>query len=129
VENQESPGAPSVEAAVRRHALVRRTREADARFTIVLSDPEVQRISEAIREEEPRLGALLSEAYQPLVERWERASREGDIEILSGICPGKHGRHGRICLLNAGHDDRGPHWGLTAEGQPVAWVGTAPDDD
>jgi hypothetical protein len=116
-----------VEAVVRRHA--RRTEKAGALFTVVMSDPEVQRIGEAIREEEQQIGVLLSEAYQPLVERWERASREGDIKVLSGICPGKHGRHGRICLLDADHDDRGPHWGLTVEGRPVAWVGSAPDDD
>lgn len=28
-----------------------------------------------------------------------------------------------------GHETRTPHWGLTPDGAPVAWIGCAPDDD
>ncbi|MER7050046.1 hypothetical protein [Streptomyces jumonjinensis] len=41
---------------------------------------------------------------------------------------GKHGRWGRVCVLDDGHEMEEPHWGRTSEGQPIAWVGSAPDD-
>ncbi|MFI1248621.1 hypothetical protein ACH4TY_18265 [Streptomyces anulatus] len=78
-------------------------------LAVVLGDPEVRRV-----------GAL--------VEEERRAVRRGDVALLAGVCTGEHGRWGRICVLSAGHEDRAPHWGSTAEGL-VAWIGSAPDDD
>ncbi|WP_413751729.1 hypothetical protein NRF20_00120 [Streptomyces sp. R-74717] len=36
------------------------------------------------------------------------AVRTGDVGLLAGVCAGKHGRWGRICVLDAGHEDRAP---------------------
>ncbi|MFH8371368.1 hypothetical protein [Streptomyces sp. NPDC018031] len=55
---------------------------------------------------------------------------EGDAAPLIGACAGKHGRWGRNCVLPDGHETsmEEPHWGRNSEGQPIAWVGSAPDD-
>ncbi|RPK54220.1 hypothetical protein EES44_30390 [Streptomyces sp. ADI96-15] len=36
----------------------------------------------------------------------------------------------QICALPDGHETsmEEPHWGRNSEGQPIAWVGSAPDD-
>ena len=67
---------------------------------------------------------------QPFQDRYDQAVAEGDAARLTGICPGKHGRWGRICVLDDGHEVsmEAPHWGRNSEGQPNAWVGSAPDD-
>ncbi|MEU3550628.1 hypothetical protein [Streptomyces longwoodensis] len=59
-----------------------------------------------------------------------RQWREGDADGLAGLCAGKHGRWGRICVLPDGHETsmEEPHWGRNSEGRPIAWVGSAPDD-
>ncbi|MFI1568209.1 hypothetical protein ACH4ZX_35205 [Streptomyces sp. NPDC020490] len=118
-----------VAVAVRRHARLRTWREAEARIKAVMSDPEVRRLGEEIRQEEARLGAELRRRLQPFQDRYDCAVREGNIDVLTRTCHGKHGRWGRICVLSAGHESAELHWGITAEGQPVAWVGSAPDDD
>lgn len=74
----------------------------EERIAAILSDPEVRRIGALIREEEARSGQELRE--------------------------GKHGRWERICVQNTGHETRTPHWGLTPDGAPVAWIGSTPDD-
>ena len=77
---------------------------------------------------EAALGAELRERLQPLADRYGRAARDGDPEgVFARTCPARHGRWGRICVLDAGHEDIGPHFGRTNEGAPVAWLGTAPD--
>ncbi|MEU9279478.1 hypothetical protein [Streptomyces sp. NPDC048341] len=121
--------ADDVAAAVRHHARLRTWREAEARITAVMSDPEVRRLGEEIRQEETRLGLELRPALQPFKDQYDRAVREGNIDVLTRTCHGKHGRWGRICVLTAGHESVALHWGITVEGQPVAWVGSAPDDD
>ncbi|MFE9446341.1 hypothetical protein ACFYO2_47370 [Streptomyces sp. NPDC006602] len=39
-------------------------------------------------------------------------------------------RWGRIRVLDDGHETllEEPHWGHNSEGQPIAWVDSAPDD-
>jgi hypothetical protein len=86
------------------------------RLEVVLSEPAVQALGEQIQEEEGRLGALLSGLYAAETERWERAVCDGDVELFKRICPGVHSSHGRICLLDRGHDvDAALHWGRTAD--------------
>ncbi|MDJ0346823.1 hypothetical protein QMK19_38610 [Streptomyces sp. H10-C2] len=67
---------------------------------------------------------------QPFQDRYDQAVRDGGVARLTGICPGKHGRWGRICVLDDGHETsmEEPHWGRSSEGRPIAWVGSAPDD-
>lgn len=79
---------------------------------------------------ETELGRELRARLQPFQDRYEQAVREGDAARLAGICPCKHGRWGRICVLDDGHETsmEEPHWGRNSEGQPIAWVGSAPDD-
>ncbi|MEU1076494.1 MULTISPECIES: hypothetical protein [unclassified Streptomyces] len=104
-------------------------REAQTTIQILLADPEVRRLGEEIRLEELRLGLHLRPQYEALQDRHEQALRAGDHAILQRGCPGKHGRWGRICVLDAGHESEDPHWGVNGEGTPVAWVGSAADDD
>ncbi|MBK6017605.1 hypothetical protein [Streptomyces sp. MBT53] len=118
-----------VAAAVQRHARWRAWWEVETAITAVMSDPEVRRLGEEIRQEETRLGLELRPRFQPLKDQYDRAVREGNIDVLTRTCHGKHGRWGRICVLTAGHESAELHWGITSEGQPVAWVGSAPDDD
>lgn len=125
----DSSTADRVAAAVQRHARLRAWWEAEAAIAAVTSDPEVRRLGEEIRKEEARLGLELRPRFQPLQDRYDRAVRDLDAEALIRTCYGKHGRWGRICVLTEGHETTEPHWGITAEGRPVAWVGSAPDDD
>lgn len=119
-----------VEAAVRRHVRHSAFEEAEKGVSFVLSDPQVQRVKAQIEESEMRFGWDLSARLQPFRDRYDQAVRDGDVSVLIRICPGKHGRWGRICLLDKGHETsmEEPHWGYTSEGQPIAWVGSAPDD-
>ncbi|MFD4955193.1 hypothetical protein [Streptomyces sp. NPDC058451] len=56
--------------------------------------------------------------------------RDGDAALLTGGCAGKHGRWGRICVLDDGHETSMEElrWGRNSEGRPIAWVGSAPYD-
>ncbi|MFE1797760.1 hypothetical protein ACFW9L_16540 [Streptomyces sp. NPDC059517] len=67
---------------------------------------------------------------RPLQDRYEQAVRDGDTALLTGTCSGKHGRWGRICVLDDGHETslEEPHWGHNSLGQPIAWVVSTPDD-
>jgi hypothetical protein len=67
---------------------------------------------------------------QPFQDRYEQAVREGDGARLAGILSGQAWPLGRICVLDDGHETsvEEPHWGRNGEGQPIAWVGSAPDD-
>ncbi|MFB7064039.1 hypothetical protein [Streptomyces sp. NPDC056300] len=118
-----------VAAAVTAHARRRAWREAETAIAAVLSDPEVRRLGEEIERTEDLLGRELRPQFQHFRDRYERAVRDADLDTLTRTCGGKHGRWGRVCVLGTGHDSTAPHWGITAEGNPVAWVGSAPDDD
>lgn len=73
-------------------------------------------------------GAHLQGRLQTFQDRYDRAERDGDATVLIRTCPGKHGVWGRICVLDEGHELEEPHWGRNSEGQPIAWMGSAPDD-
>lgn len=119
-----------VQAAVRRHRLEMDAVWAEKAISVVLADPQVQRVRAQIQEEETQSGLELRARLQPFQDRYDRAVREGDMAVLTAICPGKHGRWGRICVLDEGHEAsmEEPHWGRNSDGQPIAWVGSAPDD-
>jgi hypothetical protein len=89
-----------------------------------------QRVQEAgarVEAAKTELGLELCAHLQPFQDRYDQAVRDGD---AAGLCPGKHGRWGRICVLPDGHETsmEEPHWGRSSEGRPIAWVGSAPDD-
>ncbi|WP_461087548.1 hypothetical protein [Streptomyces deserti] len=119
-----------MQAAVRRHVRRKAFEDAEKAVSIVLSDPQVQLVRAQIEEAETRFGLELPARLQPFQDRYDQAVRDGDAARLTGICPGKHGRWGRICVLDDGHETsmEEPHWGHNSEGQPIAWVGSAPDD-
>ncbi|QDN64349.1 MULTISPECIES: hypothetical protein [unclassified Streptomyces] len=119
-----------VQEAVRGHARNRAFAEAEQVISLVLADPQVQEARARIEVAETELGRELCARLQPFQDRYEQAVCEGDTARLTGICPGKHGRWGRICVLDDGHETsmEEPHWGHNSEGQPIAWVGSAPDD-
>ncbi|MFI5864726.1 hypothetical protein [Streptomyces sp. NPDC051546] len=103
-------------------------KDAETTIQALLGNHELRRLSKRISREEIRLGGELSPRYEIRRERHDRAMREGDHCVLQRTCPGKHGRWGRICVLEAGHETSDPHWGVTADGRAVAWIGNAPDD-
>ncbi|MFJ8941067.1 hypothetical protein ACIRL0_36030 [Streptomyces sp. NPDC102365] len=115
----------------RRETLARQRRqwETETALNAVMSDPKVQRLRQEIEELEASMVRELSPILWRFQERYDRAVQGADASLLSRSCPGKHGRWGRICVLDIGHEAEYPHLGTNAEGQPVAWVGTAPDDD
>uniref|UniRef100_UPI00367322E6 hypothetical protein n=1 Tax=Bacillus tropicus TaxID=2026188 RepID=UPI00367322E6 len=119
-----------VQDAVRRHARTRAFAEAEDVFSAVLSDPRVQEARDRVEAAEAELGMELSARLQPFQDRYDHAVAGGDADGLAGLCGGKHGRWGRICVLPDGHETsmEEPHWGRTSEGRPIAWVGSAPDD-
>ncbi|MCW8383971.1 hypothetical protein [Streptomyces justiciae] len=123
--------AARVQAAAESRLRQQAWREAEFTIETVAGDPEVQRLHTVIQEEELRLGRELAGRFQPFADRHEQAVRDHDGGVLGRICPGKHGQWGRICVLDERHDvtTGEPHWGRTAEGHPVAWLGTAPDND
>ncbi|MFE7427671.1 hypothetical protein [Streptomyces sp. NPDC057545] len=118
------------EALPRRHALSSAFAEAEQVISFVLSDPGVQEARGRVEAAETALGMELCARLQPFQDRYDQAVREGDAARLAGICPGKHGHWGRICVLDHGHETsiEEPHWGHNSERQPIAWVGSAPDD-
>jgi len=115
----------------RRETFARRRRqwETETALHAVMSDPEVQRLRQEIDE----LGASMAWELSPMLrrfqERYDRAVQDADVDLLSRSCPGKHGRWGRICVLDVRHEAEYPHLATTSEGQPLAWVGTAPEDN
>jgi hypothetical protein len=112
------------------HARTSAFAEAEKVVSFVLSDPGVQKARARVEAAETELGMELSARLQPSQDHDDQAVRNGDADRLDGICPGKHGRWGRICVLPDGHETsmEEPHWGRNSEGQPIAWVGSAPDD-
>ncbi|BCL33437.1 hypothetical protein ACFFS2_39240 [Streptomyces aurantiacus] len=119
-----------VQEAVQRHVRRRAFAEAEQVISLVLADPQVQEARAQVEAAETELGMELSARLQSFQDRYDQAVRDGDVARLTGICPGKHGRWGRICVLDDGHEVsmEEPHWGRNSEGQPIAWVGSAPDD-
>ncbi|MEU2357742.1 hypothetical protein ABZ599_33020 [Streptomyces misionensis] len=111
------------------HARRRVRWRTETALKVVMSDPAVQRLKAEIEQLEASLARELSPTLRRFQERYDRAVREGDYDLLVQRCPEKDGRWGRICVLDVGHEAEYPHLGTTPEGQPVAWVGTAPDDD
>ncbi|WP_240799919.1 hypothetical protein [Streptomyces sp. A1277] len=95
----------------------------------MLADPGVQAARERVKAAETELGTELCARLQPFQTATTRPA-EGDANGLAGLCGGKHGRWGRICVLPDGHETsvEEPHWGRNGEGQPIAWVSSAPDD-
>ena len=119
-----------VQEAVRGHVRNRAFAEAEQVISLVLADPQVQEARAGIEAAETELGMELCARLQRFQDRYDQAVRVGDAARLAGLCAGKHGRWGRICVLPDGHETsmEEPHWGRNGEGQPLAWVGTAPDD-
>lgn len=119
-----------VQAAVQRHRLEMDAFWAEKAISAVLADPQVQRVRAQVLEAETQFGLELRACLQPFQDRYDQAVRDGNTAVLIGICPGKHGRWGRICVLDEGHAAaiEEPHWGHNSDGQPIAWVGSAPDD-
>ncbi|MGA5220993.1 hypothetical protein ACPCAE_33690 [Streptomyces cinereoruber] len=119
-----------VRDAVRQHARISAFMEAEKVVSAVLSDPGVRKARARVEAAEKELGLELRDRLQPFQDRYDEAVRGGDPGLLAGVCPGKHGRWGRICVLDDGHETASeePHWGRNGEGQPIAWVGSAPDD-
>ncbi|MER0450080.1 hypothetical protein ABR738_37015 [Streptomyces sp. Edi4] len=119
-----------VREAVRRHGRERAFAEAEDVISAVLSDPGVRAARDRVEAVETELGMELCARLQPFQDRYDQAVAEGDADGLAGLCGGKHGRWGRICVLPDGHETsmEEPHWGRNSEGMPIAWVGSAPDD-
>lgn len=116
--------------AVRRHARTRAFAEAEDVISAVLSDPGVREARERVETAETEMGTKLRARLQSFQDRYDQAVAAGDADALAGLCPGKHGHWGRICVLPDGHETsmEEPHWGHNSEGRPIAWVGSAPDD-
>lgn len=119
-----------VREAVRRHVRNSAFAEAEKVISALLSDPGVQEARAQVEAAETQLGMELRARLQPFQDRYDQAVRDGDAALLTGICSGKHGGWGRICVLDDGHEVsmEAPHWGRNSEGQPIAWVGSAPDN-
>jgi len=98
--------------------------------SVVQAAPRVQRARAQVQEAETQFGLELRARLRLYQGRYDQAVRDGDIDVLLRICPGKHSRWGRICVLDEGHEDsmEEPHWGHNSHGEPIAWVGSAPDD-
>ncbi|MFE4863125.1 hypothetical protein [Streptomyces sp. NPDC056670] len=90
----------------------------------------MQEVRDRVEAAETELGVELSARLQLFQDRYGQAVAEGDADGLAGLCGGKHGRWGRICVLPDGHETsmEEPHWGRNSEHRPIAWVGSAPDD-
>ncbi|MGP3632454.1 hypothetical protein ACTU45_03585 [Streptomyces sp. 24-1644] len=120
----------SVQEALRRNGRSRAFTEAEDVFSALLADPGVQEARARVEAAETELGRELCARLQPFQDRYDQAVRDGDAGGLAGLCAGKHGRWGRVCVLPDGHETsmEEPHWGRTSEGRSIAWVGSAPDD-
>jgi hypothetical protein len=97
---------------------------------LVLADPQVQEARVQVEAAETQLGTELCARLQPYQDRYDQAVAAGDADGAAGLCGGKHGCWGRICVLPDGHETsmEEPHWGRNSEGLPIAWVGSTPDD-
>lgn len=128
--SDQEAGERRVQDAVRRHVRTRAFAEAEDVISSVLSDPGVQAALNRVEAAETELGMELCARLQPFQDRYDQAVAAGDADGLAGLCGGKHGRWGRICVLPDGHETsmEEPHWGRNSEGRPIAWVGSAPDD-
>ncbi|MGX9923488.1 hypothetical protein ACWIG4_26980 [Streptomyces sp. NPDC002248] len=73
-------------------------------ITAVLTDPGVRAARERVEAAETDLGVELEARLQPFQGRYDQAAAEGDADGLAGLCGGKHGRWGRICVLPDGHE-------------------------
>ncbi|WP_369192373.1 hypothetical protein [Streptomyces sp. R08] len=93
-----------VRAAVRRHRRGMDWLCAEKAFSFVLSDPQAQEARAKVEASETEFRMELSARLQPFQDRYDQALRDGDLTRLTGICPGKHGRWGRICVLPDGHE-------------------------
>ncbi|WP_237306748.1 hypothetical protein [Streptomyces alboflavus] len=115
---------------MQRHVRPRAFAEAEDVISALLSAPGVQQARVQVEAAETKLGRELCARLQPFQDRYDQAVHGGAAARLTAICPGKHGRWGRICVLPDGHEVsmEEPHWGRNSEGQPIAWVGSAPDD-
>ncbi|WP_046725329.1 hypothetical protein [Streptomyces xiamenensis] len=119
-----------VREAVRRHERSSTFTEAEKVISAVLSDPQVQQVRARSKAAESELGVELSARLQPFQDRYGQALRESDTAVLTGICPGTHGRWDGPASWTTGTRRRceEPRWGHTSEGRPIAWVDSAPDD-
>lgn len=110
-----------VQEAVRRHARTSAFAEAEKVISALMSDPGVQEARAQVEAAETQLGMELCARLQPFQGRYDQAVRTADPDRLTGTCPGKHGRWGRICGLPDGHETsmEEPHWGRNGEGQPI----------
>ncbi|MEV8116003.1 hypothetical protein AB0O69_14055 [Streptomyces xiamenensis] len=99
--------------AVQRHERSSAFAEAERVISAVLSDPQVQQARARIEAAESGLGTELSALLQLFQDHYEQAVRESDTAVLTGNCPGKHDRWGRICVLDNGHETamKEPHRG------------------
>ncbi|MFJ4898555.1 hypothetical protein [Streptomyces sp. NPDC088727] len=97
--------------------------EAEGVINAVPADPGVQEARARVEAAETELGMELSR-LQPFQDRYDQAAAAGDVDGLTELCGGKHGRWGRICVLDDGHETsmEEPHWGRNSEGRPIAWV-------
>ncbi|MFC7818687.1 hypothetical protein ACFUTR_29110 [Streptomyces sp. NPDC057367] len=94
-------GEQRVQDAVRRHARTRALAEAGDVIAAVLSDPGVREARDRVEAAETELGMELCARLHPFQDRYDQAVAEGDAD---GLCGGKHGRWGRICVLPDGHE-------------------------
>ncbi|MGV9884780.1 hypothetical protein [Streptomyces sp. NPDC003006] len=119
-----------VQEAVRRHARTRAFAEAEDVISAVLSDPGVQEARDRVEAAETELGMELSARLQPFQDRYDQAVTGGRRGTAHRGLRGQARPLGRICVLDDGHETsmEDPHRGRNSEGQPIAWVGSAPDD-
>ncbi|MDX5569482.1 hypothetical protein PYK79_48165 [Streptomyces sp. ID05-04B] len=97
-------------------------------ISALLSARGVREARAQVEAAETQLGMELRAHQQPFQDRYDQAVRDSDSALLTGICPGKHGGWGRICVLDDGPEVsmEAPHWGLNSEGRPITWVGAHP---
>lgn len=118
-----------VQDAVRRHARTRAFAGAEDVISAVLSDPGVREARDRVEAAETELGMELSARLQPFQHRYDQAVAEGDADGLAGLCWGKHGRWGRICVLPEGTR---PRWrnrtgaAPAGAGRSRGWAGSGP---
>ncbi|MGW3387841.1 hypothetical protein [Streptomyces cinereoruber] len=119
-----------VREAVRQHGRSSAFAEAEKAISAVLSDSGVRAARARVEAAEKELGTELRARLQPFQDRYDQAVAEGDAARLAGVCAGKHGRWGRVCVLDVGHEAalEEPHWGRNSQGRPIPWVGSAPDN-
>ncbi|WP_367123111.1 hypothetical protein [Streptomyces phytohabitans] len=93
-----------VQNAMRRHARARAFAEAENVISAVLSDLGVREARKRVEAAEAELGLELCARLQPFQDRYDQAVAAGDTDGLAGLCGGKHGCWGSICVLPEGHE-------------------------